>query len=65
MKKYRVTIPIFASVTVEIEAENEEEAKENASISSSLPSLCYRCSSEGIELGEYDDTGDIEAEEIE
>ena len=63
MKKYRVTIPIFASVTVEIEAENEEDAKENAY--ASIPSLCYRCSSEGIELGEYDEAVDIEAEEIE
>lgn len=44
MPKYRVSIPYNATFTVEVEANNKEEAKELAEKES--PSLCNQCSND-------------------
>lgn len=45
MSKYRVTFEIYASSTVEVEADSEEQAKQKAS-KKVWPTLCHECSDE-------------------
>jgi hypothetical protein len=60
--KYRVWFTVYASTAVEVDAENEEEARQKAEEVVYRPSLCHQCSDE-LEMG---DVGDIfEVEEIE
>jgi hypothetical protein len=61
MKKYRVRIPYFCTVLVEVEAENEEEAKD-AAVSEVYPSLCHECSNT-VEMDEMNDDAEISVEE--
>ena len=62
MKKYRVSVPYYVTVFVDVEAANEREAIKIGT-GKIDPVLCNNCCSEGMELGEY--TGDeITAEEI-
>jgi len=57
MKRYRITMQVAANITIEVEAENEDMAKNKAEI----PSLCFFCS-QTIEFGS--DIDALEAEEI-
>ena len=61
MKKYRLIIPIFASFSVEVVAEDEDVAI-NKYLSGELnifvPSLCSQCSNE-IALGDIDSSADV------
>ena len=59
MQKYIVSIPIYASCIVKVEAKSKEEAIEKAE-QEFYPSLCHQCSHD-IELGEFDDSGTSEA----
>jgi hypothetical protein len=49
--KWHVCVLYDASVTVEVEADTEEEAKEKAMDQAGGISLCHQCSDE-IELGD-------------
>lgn len=51
-KKYRVSGWVSISVTAEVEAENEEGAKE-AFLELQAPSLCWQCSEAGGEDGTF------------
>ena len=51
MKKYVVTVIIDASVGVEVEALNKEDAYQKAIEQIDTPSLCHHCASE-IDLGD-------------
>jgi hypothetical protein len=59
MPKYGVSIPIYASAYVEVEADSEEEAIEKAEESYHV-SLCHQCARE-VEIGEFDDSASSEA----
>lgn len=61
-KKYAVTVLIDATVTVLVEAENEEEAKRLGLENAPRPCICHRCADE-LEVGEP--YGVCGAEEIE
>ena len=62
MKKYLVYVPYAAFVTVEVEAESEWEAIEEACEKVKTPYLCHGCSQK-IEIGgQLEDQ--ISAEEI-
>lgn len=52
-KKYRVCFPWYCTVSVDVEAETKEEAKEKA-IKEVHPHLCWQCS-DNIEMGESND----------
>lgn len=51
-KRWRVNVPYYLNVVVEVDADNEDEAIEKAFCVAS-PSLCHQCSGEG-DLGEPD-----------
>lgn len=55
MKKYGVTFIVYSSMTIEVEANSEEEACELAEKKAYEPSLCHQCSDEL----EVDSVGDI------
>lgn len=59
MKKYTVSVPIYANYFVKVEADSESEAIEKAE-KQFIPSLCCQCS-DNIELGEFDESGTSEA----
>jgi hypothetical protein len=61
-KLYTVCVPFHASVTVMVQADSEEEAKDMA-IEHAKPHLCNRCSAD-IALGELDGRTEIIATEI-
>jgi hypothetical protein len=61
MRRYSVIITVDASVTVEVDAENEEQAKELAMEQASHPCICHQCSNE-IDIGDLQDA--IEATDI-
>jgi hypothetical protein len=61
MPKYSVIITVDASIVVEVEAEDEEQAKELAMEQASRPGLCHQCSHE-LSVGELLDA--IDATEI-
>jgi hypothetical protein len=49
--KYSVIISVDASVHVEVEADNEEQAKDLAMEKAGAPCLCHQCSSE-LDVGD-------------
>jgi len=51
MPKYSVLISVDASITVEVEAPDEETAKELAFNTAECPSVCHYCS-KYIQVGE-------------
>lgn len=51
MNKYAVIITVDASVCVEVEAENEEQAKELALNKVETPCLCHQCARE-VQIGD-------------
>lgn len=51
MKSYRVTLTVDATTSVNVEAENEEEAKQKALEMATCPGLCRQCSDE-LDLGD-------------
>ena len=57
MAKYRVQLETIASMTIEVEAESEEEALDMA-FDDAPPDVCAQCSGWGqewsLELGEWD-----------
>ena len=61
MPKYNVILTLDASMTVEVVAENEEEAMEIAMESAETPTLCCQCAQE-VDLNDIIDA--IEAVEI-
>ena len=62
MKKYSVSIPWHATVTVEVEAENKAVAEAKALVNAEAH-VCVACSRE-ITIGEYDSGESIEVMEI-
>jgi len=62
MKKWFVSIPVYASAFVRVEADTEEQAIEKALQLRSL-CLCNQCS-DRFEIGDEDQSADITAEEI-
>lgn len=75
MKKYLVTVPYIVWVNVEVEADNEEEAKDIATEKSGLNSYCGNGDSDklvgvsgqgvSIEAGDISEDIDIYVEELE
>ena len=63
MKKYRVGIPWHCTFLIEVNAEDEKEAKKMVRNSAEYPSLCHYCA-EKIEIYEMNDDVDIYVEEI-
>jgi|GEM_PF-6084782 len=61
MNRYSVLITVDASISVEVEAENEEQAKDLALEKAHRPCICHQCSSK-VYVGEIIDA--IEAIEI-
>ncbi len=61
MKKWGVTLIVDASIHIEVEAENAEEAKDKALSTAGSPGLCYQCSRE-LDVGDVIDA--VEAVEI-
>ncbi len=55
MKTYYVTFEIFASTTVQVEADSEDEAREKACKKAGGVSLCHQCS----RVVSIDDVGEI------
>lgn len=51
MPKYRVTVLVDATVSVEVEAANEDEAREKGLLEAPTPCICHQCSRE-LEVGE-------------
>jgi len=49
--KYRVTLIVDATVSVEVEADNKEQALSRAYAQAETPVLCHQCN-EGIELND-------------
>ncbi len=45
MTKYRVTLLVDATVTVDVEANSKREAREKALDTADTPSVCHKCSS--------------------
>lgn len=62
LKKYSVSIPYHASVIVEVEATDKQDAVHAAWEKVGAPSLCHQCSDE-VEMGEAND--DCEPDVIE
>lgn len=58
MNRYSVMFTVDASVTVDVDAENEEQAKERAWAQVSSPSVCHQCSRE-VEVGEIMDLVEV------
>lgn len=52
MKKYSVMIPFFCDVTVEVEAESIDEARERA-VKTARGHLCHQCS-QTVTMGDMD-----------
>lgn len=50
-KRFVVCISVDASITIEVDAENEEQAKELAMERVYVPGLCHQCAHQ-IEIGE-------------
>jgi hypothetical protein len=61
MKKFFVSIPIYASATYKIKAETKEEALEKA-YERGTPTICHQCSDE-IEISDFDFDGEAVVEE--
>jgi hypothetical protein len=51
MPKYHVTFIVDATTYVQVEADNEEQAKEKAWEQVDHPCLCYQCSND-LEVGD-------------
>ena len=52
MKKYRATIFVDANVTVEVDANSEEEAKNLAMDTAEIPCLCHQCDKK-LDVGDF------------
>lgn len=61
MKRYSVIVTVDASVYIEVDAENEDQAKEIAMEKVSSPCLCHQCSRE-VDIGDILEA--VEATEI-
>lgn len=59
MPQYRVTFLVDASVSILVDAENEEQAKEKAWEEASSPTLCHQCSDE-LEVGDITELHSVE-----
>lgn len=62
MTKYKVTLVVDASVTVEVEADSEEEARDKAEKIVEHPCLCHYCAGQ-LDVGDF--TGEVSVEEAE
>lgn len=62
-KKYGVTVPLFASYYVEVEAKSESDAIDKA-YDLCPTSVCWQCSQE-LELNGVDEKADAQVEELE
>lgn len=51
MRRYSVLITVDASIVVEVEATDEESAKEEAFSQASNPSVCHHCAKQ-VQLGD-------------
>lgn len=51
MTLYRVTLTTFANTSVEVEADDPEQARTLAEESGEFPTLCHQCS-DGCDLGD-------------
>lgn len=61
MKKYRVVLTVDATIFVEVDAENEAQAKELGLAKASMPHICHQCS-RNVSIGDVLDA--VDAEEI-
>ena len=61
MKRYLVTIPFPASITIQVEAKNKKEAIDKAGDIAHVR-VCYRCARE-VEIGDFD-WDNAEADEV-
>jgi len=57
MKKYKVSIPWHATYFVDVEAENEEEAKIKA-LNEGYPQLCHQCNTD-VQIDEPNDESEL------
>lgn len=55
MAKYSVSIQVYATMYMKVEADSEEEAREKAEKEAYEPTLCWQCSDEV----EIDGVGDV------
>jgi hypothetical protein len=60
--KYRVLFTVGATVQVEVEADNEEEAKEKAWEVAEAPCLCHSCADQ-VETGDLIEICSVEKED--
>ncbi|MGZ3235773.1 MAG: hypothetical protein ACXU8A_00185 [Burkholderiaceae bacterium] len=58
--KYRVSMTVDATLTVEVEAENEEQAKELAWDIAEAPCLCHHCSDQ-VDVGDLMEVCSVDA----
>ena len=59
MSKYTVILSVHASISVDVEADSEEQAKELALKKADCPTLCHYCADK-IEIGDVDEALDAE-----
>lgn len=62
MSKWYVSVPVYASATIEVEADTEEDAINKAQ--EEMPSsLCWSCAND-FEIGDIDASADCTAEQL-
>jgi hypothetical protein len=56
MKRYTVTIPVFCSIQIKVEARSKKHALSKALNEALPPTICYQCS-KYLEVGEINVDG--------
>jgi hypothetical protein len=62
MARYTVCFQVYAQTFVEVDAANEEEAREKAEAEVEVPSLCHQCCGP-FEINDLGDIMDVELSE--